>query len=103
MIVLIGCIEIRLPYAHSLKEKRKTAKSLTARLYQRHNASVREIASQNLHQMLVLGLSYTALSETEAQHAAHEMEKTIWRTIESEGELLKFETELLLPGFSEDY
>ncbi len=103
MVILIGTIRVRLPYAQSLKEKRRTGKSLMARLQQRHGLSVREIEAQELHQLLVLGFSFTSIHDTEARDMVHEIEKTVWQAIESEGELLSLETEFVLPGFSDSY
>ena len=102
MIVLVAKISVRLPHAHSLKEKRKVAKSLSAKLSQRFSASVREIEAQDLQQKLVLGLAYTALSESEAQNTIYSMEETIWALIESEGELLSFDVDLFSPDLCID-
>ncbi|NLM01497.1 MAG: DUF503 domain-containing protein [Treponema sp.] len=95
MTILAGIIKVHLPYAHSLKEKRKTLKSLMAKIAQRHSASVREIDSHDAHQIITLGFSLTTLSETEARDVTYAIEQTIWKTIESEGNLLQFSVECL--------
>ena len=101
MTILAGKIKIRLPYAHSLKEKRKPLKSLMAKIAQRHSASVREVGSQDAHQIVELGFSFTALTEAEARDVAYAIEQTIWETIASEGELIEYSTECISPGFGE--
>jgi hypothetical protein len=63
---------------------------------------VREIAAQDLHQIVELGFSVTVLTETEARNMIYDIEQTIWNNIESEGELILYETECVLPGLDED-
>lgn len=70
MLILVMKIKIALPYCHSLKEKRKVRNSLQEKLYQKFRVSVREIAEQDLWQTLFLGLSFTALSDYEAEQQA---------------------------------
>ncbi len=102
MVILIGKIRVRLPYVHSLKEKRKTLKTLTARIIRHHGASVREVGAQELLQMMEIGFSLTTLSEMEARDMVYRIEQTIWNTIESEGELIKYETQCILPKVREN-
>jgi uncharacterized protein YlxP (DUF503 family) len=96
----VACkIKVRLPYVHSLKEKRKTLKSLMAKIAQRYSASVREVGSHDAHQIIELGFSFTALSEAEARDKAYAIEQTIWETIASMGELIEYSTDCVLPDF----
>ena len=55
----IAAMEFRLhaPWVHSLKEKRMVVKSLTAKLQNRYHVSVAEIADQDIHQIIVIGVA----------------------------------------------
>lgn len=55
--VCIISVELFIPMAHSLKEKRKQVKGLKERLMSRFNASVSEIAYLDEWQRSVLGIS----------------------------------------------
>ena len=48
---------LRAPWVHSLKEKRMIVKSLVARLQNRFHVSAAEIADQNIHQSIVIGVA----------------------------------------------
>jgi len=56
--VVVGTLTITLqvPDSSSLKEKRRVVRSLTARVRQTFNASVAEVADQNLWQSAVIGI-----------------------------------------------
>lgn len=84
------------------QRKRKTVKTLTARIIRHHGASVREVGAQELLQMMEIGFSLTTLSEMEARDMVYRIEQTIWNTIESEGELIKYETQCILPKVREN-
>ena len=45
------------PWVHSLKEKRMIVKSLVAKLQNRFHVSAAEIAEQDVHQTLVIGVA----------------------------------------------
>ena len=45
------------PWVHSLKEKRMIVKSLTAKLRNKYNVSAAEIAEQDTHQIVVIGVA----------------------------------------------
>jgi len=57
LVVCVISIELLIPMAHSLKEKRKQIKSLKERLKNRFNASVAEVGSLDEWQRAVLGMS----------------------------------------------
>ena len=48
---------LRAPWVHSLKEKRMVVKSLIAKLQNRFHVSAAEIADQDTHQIIVIGLA----------------------------------------------
>lgn len=56
MHVLLIKIDLKIPYAHSLKDKRSQIKSLKDRLSSRFNASVAEIDAQDNWQHAVMGV-----------------------------------------------
>ena len=57
--MIVGTAEIKLyaPWVYSLKEKRMIVKSLIARTRNKFNVSIAEIAEQDTHQTIVLGLA----------------------------------------------
>ena len=58
----IATLEIKLyaPWVHSLKEKRMIVKSLIGKTSNKFNISIAEVADQDLHQSIVLGLACVA-------------------------------------------
>ncbi len=67
MYVLYGKMEVFLPYASSLKDKRQTIQSLTDRLRKRFSISVAEVDHQDLWQRASIGFAAVCktVSETE--------------------------------------
>jgi len=57
MVVGIGIITFRLHDCRSLKGKRKILKSIIARVRNRFNVSVAEVASQDAHQRAEVGFA----------------------------------------------
>lgn len=60
--MVIEALEIRLyaPWVHSLKEKRMIVKSLTSKIRNHFNVSIAEVADQDLHQSIVIGIACIA-------------------------------------------
>ena len=56
MHVLLIQLSLKIPYAHSLKDKRRQIKSLKDRLSRRFNASVAEIDALDNWQQAVMGV-----------------------------------------------
>jgi len=73
-----------IPHSTSLKEKRQVRKSLIDKTKQKFNVSIAEVATQEMHQTLTLGLSIVS---GEFSHGRESMEK-ILRFVESQGEML---------------
>lgn len=67
MYVLYGKVEVFLPYASSLKDKRQTIQSLTDRLRKRFSISVAEVEHHDLWQRASIGFAAVCktVSETE--------------------------------------
>ena len=57
MVVGTARISIYIQDSHSLKEKRKIVKSITAKVHQRFNASIAEVDSNDKWQVIGLGIS----------------------------------------------
>ena len=68
MIVAVAIIELHIPAAASLKDKRRVVKSLVERLHQRLRVSVAETALHDLHQRAEIGIAVVARSDSEAHH-----------------------------------
>jgi len=57
--MIVGIMKIRLyaPWVHSLKEKRMVVKSICGKVANKFNISVAEVAEQDVHQTIVIGLA----------------------------------------------
>ena len=73
--ILLITLELHIPYAQSLKEKRKHIKSLRDRLRAKFNASVAEIDSLDDWQRSVIGITMISNDRRylESQYSAVEM------------------------------
>lgn len=65
MKIFLMHITLRANWVHSLKEKRMVVKSLVQRLKNKFNISVSEVADQDIHQTIVIGV--TGIGGTSAQ------------------------------------
>ena len=63
-----------IPHSSSLKDKRQVCRSLIDKTRQRFNASVAEVATQDLHQTLTIGVSVVS---SEASHAQNSLDEII--------------------------
>jgi uncharacterized protein YlxP (DUF503 family) len=68
-------VELRIPDAHSLKEKRGKVKRLIAELRKRFGVSVAEVDHQELWQRTTLGIAVVAPQAGQLQRLAHSLEK----------------------------
>ncbi|MGU8236068.1 DUF503 domain-containing protein [Clostridium perfringens] len=57
MRVLNLKVTLRASWVHSLKEKRMVVKSIVQRLKNKFNVSVGEVWDQDIHQIIVIGIS----------------------------------------------
>lgn len=60
MVILVLTIELYASWVHSLKEKRMEVKSLVSRLQNKFNVSAAEVAQQDMHQTIVIGIAAIA-------------------------------------------
>lgn len=84
MVVGIAEIELSLPGAQSLKDKRRVIKGLIERCRNRWNVSAAEVADNDLWQRAVLGLAVVANS---SEHC-HQVLDAAVRFLEGEPEAL---------------
>jgi uncharacterized protein len=56
MIIGVCRLELSLPMAHSLKDKRQVVKSVIARLRNNFNLSIAEVDDLDVHQRAVIGM-----------------------------------------------
>jgi uncharacterized protein YlxP (DUF503 family) len=80
MIVSLIKIEMHASWVHSLKEKRMIVKSICEKLRNKFNVSVIECEAQDIHQTIVIGISF--LSADHAQ--ADRIKETLITFIESQ-------------------
>jgi len=80
-------LEIHIPDAQSLKDKRQVLRSLKDRLRRHHNVAVAELEDQNLWQHAVVGVVTLSNSaghvEQMLQAALHEAERLLERQLVS--------------------
>lgn len=69
--MVVGACKITLyaPWVHTLKEKRMEVQSLVQRVKNRFNVSAAEVEEMDVHQTIVIGLSYVSNDATVAQGA----------------------------------
>lgn len=86
MPVGVMTLEIRIPYAHSLKEKRAVLRKLRDRLRSRFNLAVAELDHQETWQRATLGVVSISSSrrnlEQVLESALRESEKILGRELE---------------------
>lgn len=77
-------LTLRAPWVHSLKEKRMILKSILNKLHNKFNISVGEIAKQDDHQFLVIGIVGLALTTRQLESRMEEIITFIDETTEAE-------------------
>ena len=77
MPVHVGVVrlELHVPGARSLKDKRRVVKSLIERMYHRLRVSVAETGLYELHQRAEIGLAVMAGSEAELAHLLDDLHR----------------------------
>ena len=77
VVVGVAQIELHLPQARSLKDKRRVIKSLMERWQQRHRVSVAETGYQELHQRSELSVSLVSSSEHRIDQVFDALERAV--------------------------
>lgn len=73
--MMVAVLEIRLyaPWVHSLKEKRMVVKSLLAKVRNKFHVSAAEVAEQDVHQTIVIGVASIAAHQAQADSIMDEI------------------------------
>ncbi|MDD2200230.1 MAG: DUF503 domain-containing protein [Bacteroidales bacterium] len=85
-------IKIHVPWVHSLKEKRMIVKSLCARTRNKFNISIAEVEEQDIHQTIVLGISFVTTDNSQADSIADHVINYIESS--TEGDIISIERNL---------
>lgn len=89
----VALVELHLPEARSLKDKRRIVKSLLERLHRKHRISIAETGHHDLLQRAELVLAAVARSEQEANRLLDELRAEIeWQ---ADAVLTAFQPELI--------
>lgn len=80
MYVLALEVELRIPGAHSLKDKRQVVKSLLEASRRRFAVSAAEVGAQDTWQRSVLGFAVVASSASGAERVLRDVEDFVWST-----------------------
>ena len=75
MVVAIAVLELHIPAARSLKDKRRVVKSLIERMHSRFRVSVAETDFHDLHQRAEIGVAAVGRSERELEHLMNELRR----------------------------
>jgi uncharacterized protein YlxP (DUF503 family) len=92
-IVGVALVELHLPEARSLKDKRRIVKGLLERLHQRHRVSIAETDHHDLHQRAELVLAAVARTEQEADRLMNDVRSELEREVGAQ--LTTFHTEAI--------
>jgi len=84
VIVGLCTLEIFIPHAHSLKEKRKVVRSLIDRERGRHNVSVSEVEHQDLWQRAGIAMAAVGTSRRHLEAMFEEILRDIETTVAAE-------------------
>ena len=80
-IVGVAVVELHLPEARSLKDKRRIVKSLVERLHQRHRVSIAETAHHDLHQRAELVLAAVGRTDHEVERLLEDVRSEVEREL----------------------
>ena len=92
--MIVGTVEIKLyaPWISSLKEKRMIVKSLIARTRKKFNVSIAEIAEQDTHQTIILGVACATSSVSQADSIIDHVIALVESS--TEAEIIKIDREM---------
>ena len=77
MLVAIGTFEMHFPEVHSLKEKRQILRSLIDRVRAKFNASIAEVANNDLWQRGTVGVAMVANDRLLLQQMAQKIDEIL--------------------------
>ena len=99
MVLGVCRLQLILPEAHSLKEKRGVVQSLLAQARRKFNVAISEVEDQNSWQGAGLGFSVVSADGRHADRMIQEIMEFLERRVNAEGgaQLGGYETELIHP------
>jgi len=74
MFTLSAKLTFYIPHATSLKDKRQICRSIVDKVRKRFNASISEVATQDVHQTLTIGVTVVS---GDASHARQSLDEII--------------------------
>ena len=93
MKILVIKVDLRAPYAHSLKEKRMIVKSIICKLQNKFNISIREVENQDLHQRISIGMVKLDLNSKDTDQSKEKIINFIEENCDAE--IIDIESEIL--------
>ncbi|MBR5344409.1 MAG: DUF503 domain-containing protein [Clostridia bacterium] len=84
MIIAAMTFRLHAPWVHSLKEKRMVVKSLIAQMQNRFHVSVAEIAEQDVHQIIEIGMAAIVPNRAMADSLMEEISAFVEENCEAE-------------------
>ena len=84
MVILSAELTFYIPQAASLKDKRQVRRSLVDKTRQKFNASVAEVATQDVLQTLTIGVAVVSGEVAHAQNALDEIVRYMERNADAE-------------------
>jgi hypothetical protein len=84
MFVLALRVELHLPHAQTLKDRRQVVKSILDKARQRFGVSAAEIGFQESAQRAALGFAVVASSAKQAEEIIAEVDRLVWSYPEAE-------------------
>ncbi len=84
MFVLAVEVDLRIPQARSLKDKRQVVTSLLELSRRRFAVSAAEVDHQEVHQRATLGVAVVASSARQAEEVMDSVEDLVWSRAEVE-------------------
>ena len=89
MYTLSAKLTFHIPHAASLKDKRQVTRSVIDKSRQKFNAAIAEVATQDAHQTLTIGV---AVVSDEFSHAQNALEEIIrYMVIHADAELMEID------------
>ena len=97
MVLGVCRLQLILPEAHSLKEKRGVVQSLLAQVRRKFNVAISEVEDQNSWQVAGLGFSVVSSDSRHADRMISEIMDFLEKRVNAEGgaQLGNYETELI--------
>jgi uncharacterized protein YlxP (DUF503 family) len=89
MYTLSAKLTFHIPHAASLKDKRQVTRSVIDKSRQNFNAAIAEVATQDAHQTLTIGVAVVSGEFSHAQNALEEIIR--YMEIHADAELMEIE------------